>query len=127
MYVGNSPLAVSPPAGITNPVLTSDDVTDASASFVADPFMLFKDAGWHMFFEVLVDNGDIGYASSLDGLNWTYQQIVINETFHMMADNGTGSGRPGTSAQRRRSRSAPWGTAPPVPMPSCWCLSAIRV
>ena len=83
MYVGNSPLDVFPPAGITNPVLTSDDVTDVNASFVADPFMLFKDGSWHMFFEVLVDNGDIGYASSLDGLNWTYHQIVINETFHM--------------------------------------------
>ena len=39
VYVGDSPLDVSPAAGITNPVLTSDDVTDVSASFVADTFM----------------------------------------------------------------------------------------
>ncbi|MFQ5642685.1 MAG: hypothetical protein ACE5FQ_03195 [Thiogranum sp.] len=83
IYTGSSPLAVSPAAGITNPVLTSADVSDASASFVADPFMLFRDGSWHMFFEALTDNGDIAYASSPDGLNWTYQQIVIDESFHM--------------------------------------------
>lgn len=83
MYVGNSPLNVSSPVNSTNPVLTRIDVNDVAANFVADPFMLLKENVWYMFFEVYSDNGDIGYATSNDGLNWTYQGIVIDETFHM--------------------------------------------
>ena len=83
IYVGSSPLQLEPPGQFINPVLTGDDITDVDASFVADPFMIHRDTTWHMFLEVYSDNGDIGHATSEDGLNWTYQSIVIDEDFHV--------------------------------------------
>ncbi len=67
-----------------NPVLTAKDITDAPASFVADPFMLHENDTWYMFFEVKnarTKQGDIGLATSEDGLNWAYKQIVLDEPF----------------------------------------------
>ena len=52
------------------PSITSADVTDVQARFVADPFMVRHEGRWVMFFEVLndaTDQGDIGYATSCDG------------------------------------------------------------
>ena len=70
---------VKSPGNITNPVLTAEDVTDVSATFVADPFLLYDNDTWYMFFEVMSNHGDIGLATSLDGFNWIYKQIVIIE------------------------------------------------
>ena len=81
--VTHEPFPVTVPSGVTNPVLTGSDVTDKSASFVADPFMFHEDGDWYMFFEV--EDGasaDIGLATSTDGLNWTYDQIVLDTDFH---------------------------------------------
>ena len=86
MYVGESPLALSPFEDVCNPVLTSSDVSDVPAAFVADPFMLKTDRAWHMFFEVMnrqTGKGEIGLASSDDALQWTYQRIVLAEPFHL--------------------------------------------
>ena len=69
-----------------NPVLSSEDVTDIPATFVADPFMIRKDRRWYMFFEALnsIDRqGQIGLATSLDGKAWEYEQIVLCEPFHL--------------------------------------------
>lgn len=76
--------------GVTNPVLTHDNVTDVRASFVADPFMLRVDEIWYMFFEVMnrqTAKGEIGLATSRDSLNWIYQQIVLAEDFHLSYPN----------------------------------------
>ncbi|GEJ57628.1 glucosamine inositolphosphorylceramide transferase family protein [Anaeromyxobacter diazotrophicus] len=88
IYTGPSPLALGPPAGLENPVLTRESVTDRYASFVADPFMIRVDGTWHMFFEVLAcgalsKKGEIGLATSRDGLRWAYQRIVLAEPFHL--------------------------------------------
>jgi hypothetical protein len=83
LYTGDSPYKLSP--AIANPVLVNTDVTDRSAAFVADPFMIRADP-WFMFFEVLNNAnglGEIGLASSVDGINWTYEQIVLSEPFHL--------------------------------------------
>jgi hypothetical protein len=89
-HVDVSPLNCITEAEVTNPVLTASDVTDiAGADFVADPF-LFRDGDvWYMFFEVgklgrlsPTKNtywGRIGVATSPDGLNWTYDRIVLND------------------------------------------------
>ena len=85
IYLGKSPFIVSP-GDIRNPVLTAKDVTDVPAEFVADPFMLYENHTWYMFFEVFnkqTRQGDIGLATSEDGLNWTYKQIVLDEFFHL--------------------------------------------
>jgi len=70
-----------------NPVLTAADVTDAPAAFVADPFLFADGATWYMFFEVMnaaSGKGEIGLASSSDGgFNWSYEEIVLDESFHL--------------------------------------------
>ena len=81
IYSGDSPYALST-AQISNPVITAASVTDIPAAFVADPFMLCG----HMFFEVMRNDspiGEIGLASSENGLSWTYKQIVLREDFHL--------------------------------------------
>jgi hypothetical protein len=86
IYTGESPFKLSSPDNIQNPVLTAKDVTDVPAQFVADPFMVYENGTWYMFFEVLNDlnnRGEIGLATSNDGFKWNYQQIVIREDFHL--------------------------------------------
>ncbi|MTJ07350.1 hypothetical protein [Anabaena sp. UHCC 0204] len=86
IYTGESPFKLSSPENIQNPVLTAKDVTDITAKFVADPFMVYENGTWYMFFEVLNDvnnRGEIGLATSNNGFNWNYQQIVIKENFHL--------------------------------------------
>jgi hypothetical protein len=86
IYTGKSPLHLAPAAGANNPVLSAASVTDVPARFVADPFMLRLDGLWHLFFEVmnnLSDRGEIGLATSADGLTWNYQRIVLAEPFHL--------------------------------------------
>jgi hypothetical protein len=86
IYTGSDPFHLLPAPGVDNPVLTASDVTDVAAEFVADPFMIKLGRTWHMFFEVMNEetgNGEIGLATSLNGLDWTYQQIVLMEPFHL--------------------------------------------
>jgi hypothetical protein len=85
IYTGRSPLQLAPGAA-NNPVLAAGDVTDVSARFIADPFMIKADGLWHMFFEVLNNQnnlGEIGLATSRDGLKWQYREIVLREPFHL--------------------------------------------
>jgi hypothetical protein len=84
IYRGDSPFNLEPVNA--GPVLTKDSVTDVRAAFVADPFMLRHDGLWHMFFEVMnaeTNLGEIGLATSNDGFDWTYRQIVLEEPFHL--------------------------------------------
>ncbi|WP_255168968.1 glucosamine inositolphosphorylceramide transferase family protein [Natrononativus amylolyticus] len=71
--------------GVSNPVLSAADVTDcANPEFVADPFYAFHDDTHHLFFEILDDGmGVIGHATSDNGLNWSYQQVILKEPFHL--------------------------------------------
>jgi hypothetical protein len=82
IYKGDSPYHLSPTAQV--PSLTSASVTGTPTTFVADPFMIHA-GSWHMFFEVLLtsNKGEIGLATSNDGLEWTYKQIVLTEQFHL--------------------------------------------
>jgi hypothetical protein len=86
IYSGASPLALAPHASAANPVLTAQDVTDIDACFVADPFMHHDGTRWSMFVEVLNRPramGEIGLATSDDGIAWTYDRIVLAEPFHL--------------------------------------------
>jgi hypothetical protein len=85
IFQGPSPWELSA-AGIAQPVLAAKDVTDVVATFVADPFLLYRNDRWHMFFEVMnwkANKGEIGLAVSDDGLSWRYEQIVLAEEFHL--------------------------------------------
>lgn len=86
IFSGASPLALGPDARIANPVITRESVTDVSASFVADPFLVHADHRWHLFFEVLNranGRGEIGLATSDDLTRWQYERIVLAEPFHL--------------------------------------------
>ncbi|MBD2614930.1 MAG: glycoside hydrolase family 32 protein [Nostoc sp. GBBB01] len=86
IYIGESPLDLVSPDTIINPVLTAQDVTDIPADFVADPFMVRENDIWYMFFEVLngiQNKGVIGLATSTDAYKWNYQQIILDEPFHL--------------------------------------------
>lgn len=86
IYAGRSPFELQPPPGVTNPVLTREDVTDVEAVFVADPFMVRNCGTWFMFFELLnwrANKGEIGLATSPDGVRWEYEQRVLVEPFHL--------------------------------------------
>jgi len=80
------PFNLIDPPEITNPVLTPQDVTDRKAASVADPFLFHENGLWYIFMEVYdlqTSQGDIGLASSSDGLHWKYERIVLDETFHL--------------------------------------------
>jgi hypothetical protein len=86
IQVGRSLRDLSPPRQIANPVLSAHDVSDVAAAFVADPFMVFKDGLWHMFFEVFNtqnERGEIALATSRDGFKWEYRCVVLREPFHL--------------------------------------------
>ncbi|MBD2563168.1 MULTISPECIES: glucosamine inositolphosphorylceramide transferase family protein [Nostoc] len=86
IYLGESLFDFVSPEKISNPVLTAKDITDVPANFVADPFMVCEDGIWYMFFEVLnslQNKGVIGLATSNDAYKWNYQQIVLDEPFHL--------------------------------------------
>lgn len=86
IYKGDSPFNLKPIENSPETVITFQNVSDVSANFVADPFMIFEDGLWYMFFEVLNRStglGEIGYAISNDCRNWEYKNIVLKNDFHL--------------------------------------------
>jgi hypothetical protein len=87
IYAGSSLQSLRPhPATGTGPVLSAASVLDTSASFVADPFVLRRASGWHMYFEVMERRsrrGAIAHAQSRDGIRWHYDRVVLREPFHL--------------------------------------------
>lgn len=75
-------------------MIQAQHITDLSASFVADPFMLEYQGEWFLFFETLPGastseqktaqtNGVIGLAKSSNGTDWHYQGTVLEEPWHL--------------------------------------------
>jgi hypothetical protein len=86
IYEGPTLFDLAPGSDTDNPVLTADDVVDIPAVFVADPFLIFKNEKYFMFFEVLNrknNQGEIAYAESTDGKKWHYRKVVLREPFHL--------------------------------------------
>jgi hypothetical protein len=86
IYQGDSPLNFPASKQKGDPVLRAEDVTDAPAKFVADPFLINNDSTWYLFFEVYnlnTEQGDLAVATSKDARRWEYQQIVLDEPFHL--------------------------------------------
>lgn len=86
IYEGASPFDFADAQSGRNPVLTAEDVTDVPAKFVADPFLIREDESWYLFFEVYNQNtkqGDLAVATSRNAKKWQYQQIILDEPFHL--------------------------------------------
>ncbi|MGO4271886.1 hypothetical protein AB4Z22_18940, partial [Paenibacillus sp. TAF58] len=87
VFVTDDFVSGAPPnSKLETPSLCAADVTDVSAEFVADPFIIQQDASFYMFFEVLNKAsglGEIGLASSSDGSEWNYQHLVLRENYHL--------------------------------------------
>lgn len=86
LYEGPEPTALGPIDGLPLPVLGAGDVQDVRAAFVADPFMLRRPDGWHMFFEIMnadLERGQIGCAWSADLHNWNYQGLALALPYHL--------------------------------------------
>jgi hypothetical protein len=86
IYAGPSLQALASHPDAHNPVLTRHDVTDIPAGFLADPFLAPVDNGWLMFMEVMnaeTGRGEIGLARSRDGVEWSYEGVVLREPFHL--------------------------------------------
>lgn len=86
IYEGESPLDFPATQRRRNPVLTAEHVTDAPAKFVADPFLVKEDSTWYLFFEVYnldTQQGDLAVATSTNTKRWKYQQIILDEPFHL--------------------------------------------
>lgn len=86
IFKGTTPFNLSSTKDISNPVLTAKDVVDIDAYYVADPFMVFDNGKYFMFFEVVNrknNQGDIAYAESRNLRDWTYKKVVIDENFHL--------------------------------------------
>ena len=70
--------------GVRNPVLSSKDITDRTAKFVADPFITKENNKFYIFFEIKEPAKEtIGLAESSDGINWVYKGSIIEEPFHL--------------------------------------------
>jgi hypothetical protein len=90
LYSGPSIFELSPYTDVANPIMSAEKISDVSADFVADPFVIEHDGTWYLFFEVLRRDkyeGDIGLATSMDGLKWEYAGIVLDEQFHLSYPN----------------------------------------
>lgn len=86
IYEGDSPFDFPARQLRWNPIMRAEDVTDVPAKFVADPFLVQEEETWHLFFEVYnldTAQGDLAVATSGNGRSWEYQQIIIDEEFHL--------------------------------------------
>lgn len=86
IYEGSSPFNLSPAKEVKNPIISMNSVSDIDASYVADPFMVIDNEEYFIFFEAFnweTRQGDIGYASSSNGVNWQYKNVILDEPFHL--------------------------------------------
>ena len=86
VYGGSTPFDLVPAGETVNPAIQPDEVSDLPACRVSDPFMVYQQGLWHMFFEVVharTNQSDIGFATSGNGYHWSYQRIVLDETFDL--------------------------------------------
>jgi hypothetical protein len=86
IFIGHSLFNLGPAKSLAIPTITRHQVTDITASFVADPFMIQVDKTWYLFMEIMNSKttlGEIGLVTSRDGIKWEYQQVVLKEDFHL--------------------------------------------
>jgi len=86
IYRGSSPFSLNSSLNLINPILKAEDVTDVPAKFVADPFLIKEGEIFYLFFEVFnhdTQQGDLALATSTNSWSWDYQQVIVDEPFHL--------------------------------------------
>jgi hypothetical protein len=86
IYRSNSPFHFNALQSWINPRFHAQDVTDVPAKFVADPFLVRDGKNWDLFFEVYnndTQQGDLAVATSKNLWTWDYQNVIIDEPFHL--------------------------------------------
>lgn len=86
IYAGTTLTSLTPLAGLSQPVLTPEWVTDARAGAVADPFLFQQEGQWYLFFEVWncdSERGELAYATSPNLRDWQYGRRILCEPFHL--------------------------------------------
>jgi hypothetical protein len=86
IYRGKTPFSFNSPLNWLNPLFKAEHVTDVSAKFVADPFLIKEGKTWLLFFEVYNNDtkqGDLAVATSTNTWKWNYQQVILDEPFHL--------------------------------------------
>jgi hypothetical protein len=86
IYRSNSPFHFNKLQGWINPLFRAEDVKDVNAKFVADPFLIRENDTWNLFFEVYDNDtkqGDLAVATSSNTWMWKYQNVIIDEPFHL--------------------------------------------
>lgn len=86
IYRSNTPFHFNQLQRWINPLFKAEDVTDVSAKFVADPFLIKEGDTWDLFFEVYnndTQQGDLAVATSTNTWIWNYEKIIIDEPFHL--------------------------------------------
>jgi hypothetical protein len=86
IYRSDNPFHYNALQGWINPLFRAEDVTDVSAKFVADPFLVKEGETWDLFFEVYNNDtkqGDLAVATSKNTWTWNYEKLIIDEPFHL--------------------------------------------
>jgi hypothetical protein len=86
IYSGKDPFSLDGSQRWLNPIFKAEDVTDVPAKFVADPFLVKEGPTWYLFFEVYnlaTQQGDLAVATSTNTWWWDYQQVILDEPFHL--------------------------------------------
>ena len=86
IYRSNTPFNFNQIQRWLNPLLKAEDVTDVSAKFVADPFIIKEGDVWNLFFEVYnndTQQGDLAVATSTNTWIWNYGKVILDEPFHL--------------------------------------------
>jgi hypothetical protein len=84
IYRGANPFHFGALQRWINPRFTAKDVTDISAAFVADPFLIREGQTWYLFLEAFnkdTEQGDLAVATSSNTWIWKYQGVALDEPF----------------------------------------------
>jgi len=86
LYEGKSPFSLKPSNLVSNPIISRNDIGKEHVNFVADPFAIFEDGTWYLFYESMeigTRKGKICVTTSSDLKTWSESKVVLEESFHL--------------------------------------------
>lgn len=86
VFEGTSPFDLSPSTHCENPILNRQKIPNGNVNFVADPFAIYHDELWYLFYEKMeigTRKGKICVTTSKDGFFWEDSHEILEEPFHL--------------------------------------------